>query len=371
MLQFPTTYSEIINRVRTVDPISYARSRNFLDGAISYLSPYISRGVISLPLIKKIILEKYAAEDCQKFFQELGWREYFQRVWQSKKDEIFYDLSQLQPFGEMDAMPLAVVNAKTAVKSIDDCVQTLYNTGYMHNHWRMYVASICCNFARTKWLLPSKWMYYYLLDADLASNSLSWQWVAASFSRSPYFFNQDNLNKYSKENCNNSFLNIDYSQLPLQEVPSILQERIYQEFTTPLPKTSIPLIDPDQPLLIYTHYNLDPLWRKDDDANRVLLLSPALFQKFPMCERSINFIIELAKNIQGLQVFTGELAEIPFVNDLKLISKEHPLFSLPGEVDEREWLYETVSGFFPSFSSYQRKVEQQERSAKKLEKNSR
>mgnify|MGYP006195700273 CR=1 FL=1 len=60
----------------------------------------------------------------------------------------------------------------------------------------MYLAAMVCNNAKSHWLTPARWMYYHLLDGDLASNALSWQWVAGTFSHKKYIANQQNINKY-------------------------------------------------------------------------------------------------------------------------------------------------------------------------------
>ena len=68
-----------------------------------------------------------------------------------------------------DFLSKAIVDAKTGITAIDKSILKLYDIGYMHNHLRMYVASIACNIAQSHWMFPAKWMYYYLLDADWAS----------------------------------------------------------------------------------------------------------------------------------------------------------------------------------------------------------
>ena len=88
-MQFPTDYQSIIDRIDQFDPVLYSKTRNFLNGAVTYLSPYISRGTISLQQIKKSILDKgYKPYQVEKILQELAWREYFQRIWQMKGDGI-------------------------------------------------------------------------------------------------------------------------------------------------------------------------------------------------------------------------------------------------------------------------------------------
>ena len=85
-ISFPTQYEFILERIEAIDPIKYAQTRNYLNGRITYLAPYISRGVISLPQILNSILRKgYPIKAAEKLIQELAWREYFQRVWQAKQ----------------------------------------------------------------------------------------------------------------------------------------------------------------------------------------------------------------------------------------------------------------------------------------------
>jgi deoxyribodipyrimidine photo-lyase len=69
----------------------------------------------------------------------------------------------------------------------------------------MYIASLACNVAQSQWRIPAKWMYYHLLDADWASNALSWQWVAGTNSNKKYFANQNNINKYCFTKANEYF----------------------------------------------------------------------------------------------------------------------------------------------------------------------
>ena len=94
---FPTTYNEILQRVRSIDPVKYGSTRNYINGAMTYLSPYISRGVISTKFILEEVLKKgYKANQIEKFIQELAWRDYWQQVWINKKNLINNDLKNTQ-----------------------------------------------------------------------------------------------------------------------------------------------------------------------------------------------------------------------------------------------------------------------------------
>jgi deoxyribodipyrimidine photo-lyase len=103
----------------------------------------------------------------------------------------------------------------------------------------------------------------------------------------------------------------------------------------------------------------------------VLLLEPSHFNQYPVSDKVIEFIIGLSKNIEGLQIFTGEIEEIKNIykannawSDQKIISKEHPAFVYyPGIKDQRDWMFPEVNGYYPSFFSYWKKAE---RSFRKL-----
>ena len=97
-IDFPTNYSFVLERINAINPIKYAKTRNYINGDITYLAPYISRGMISVKQVLDAILNKgYPLKVTEKLIQELAWREYYQRVWQSKNNLIWDDLKQIQP----------------------------------------------------------------------------------------------------------------------------------------------------------------------------------------------------------------------------------------------------------------------------------
>ncbi len=361
-MSFPTAYEDILNRIDGINPLAYAETRNYVTGNVSYLSPYISRGIISTKQVLEAMLAKgHKTFEIEKFIQELAWREYFQRVWQHLEDDMFDDIRQRYSGIKHRKIPVALANANTGIEAIDTAINQLYDTGYMHNHLRMYTASIACNIGRSHWQMPSQWMYYHLLDGDLGSNTCSWQWVAGNFSSKQYYCNQKNINKYSGSNQQYTFLDTDYEELPVMKIPEVLTDITSLQLKTLLPDKKNPATDTSLPLLIYTSYNLDPEWRKDTRANRILLLEPSHFRQYPVSEKVLTFILDLASNIEGLQIFTGEVNEIPNLNKFPSIySKEHPAFNhLPGKKDERDWLFPDVKGFHNSFFSFWKQCKQQ------------
>ena len=358
---FPTTITEIVSRIGEINPKKYASSRNYIDGSVSYLSPYISRGVLSTKQVYQNLLSRgYTISNSEKFIQELAWRDYWQQVWISKDDAINTDLKHPQQTVETTKISKAIVFAKTGIEAVDIAIKEFYETGYLHNHMRMYIASLACNISKNHWRTPAQWMYFHLLDADWASNALSWQWVAAANSNKKYYANQENINRYCHTNQTGTFLDIAYDDFETLETPSHLIDSTLPELKTILPKSDNLKIDLSKPTLIYNFYNLDPDWKKETDANRILLLEPSLFEKYPVSENTIKFTLALAENIASIQVYVGEFNELTKLYTLNHIYfKEHPLSKHYKGIEEpRDWMF-SVKGYYPSFFSFWKKCKKE------------
>ena len=298
--------------------------------------------------------------ETEKLVQELAWRDYWQQVWIAKGDAINADLKHPQKQILNYHIPQAIVNASTGITVIDSAIDNLYNTGYMHNHMRMYVASICCNIAKSHWLEPARWMYGNLLDGDVASNQLSWQWVAGAFANKKYFANQDNINHFFRSEQKNTFLDIDYALLGTNQPPKVLVKTIPLEIDSYLPEQKNPILKQNQDLLIYNYYNLDPSWHKGEKYQRIFLLEPSKFKRHPVSSKCINFALELSKNISDIKLYVGEFEELlNYIDPGKIHYKEHPLnYNYKGVEEPREWL-SNVKGYSPSFFSFWKKCRKQ------------
>lgn len=355
---FPTDFASILERVDRVDPIAYGRTRNHLDGAVTYLSPYISRGVISTKQVLDAVLAKgHALRDIEPFVKELCWRDYFQRVGQHRN--LDHDLRQSQEPVAHHELPTAALTASTGIHAIDDTIRTLIDTGYMHNHARMYTAALMCNIGQAHWRQPARWMYVHLLDGDWASNACSWQWVAGANSSKKYLANQENINRFTGSSQTGTYLDTSYEALATLAIPQEL--RATQPFSpeTRLPSASPLDLDPAKPTFIYNEHNLDPRWHADVDGNRVLLLEPELYARYPVSDARIRFMLDLSHNIPGIQVFVGSFADLKSTYGLDDIRfKEHPFNAgYVGVEDPRDWIAPDVTGDYPSFFAYWKRVE--------------
>ncbi len=203
--EFPPSYEAALQRIAAISPSGYARTRNALDGAVTGLSPYLTHGIVSLPEVATLVAQKHKLGYEDKLVFEFGWREFFHHVWERTKqpDDILKDMrpANLWRGAYAKELPQDIREGRTGVPCIDTAVRQLYATGYLHNHARMWLASYCVHLRKVHWRAGADWLYAHLLDGDLASNHLSWQWVASTFSSKPYLFNAANVAKYAPQSA--------------------------------------------------------------------------------------------------------------------------------------------------------------------------
>ena len=357
---FFVDYATVLKRIADIHPQEYARSRNHLSGSVTYLSPFVTHGIVGTKTIAESVLSKHSVSQSEKLLSELAWREYFHRVWQTNGDDIFSDLNQAQDKVRSDQLPQAIANAKTGISVLDDTLSVLETYGYMHNHARLWVAAVSCNIAHTHWYKPAQWLYYHLLDGDLASNTLSWQWVAGSFSHKKYIANQDNLNRYSGAEQYSTFLDVSYEELTHLDTPAVLQPRVELELGNTFPDSTVmPVHSSTDPVLLYSIWNLDPQWRQDEQCLRILWIDPAMHSEFALSPLRWQFIKHWANEINGLGIFVGTEQELfpGGTEDIKVYTREYPATAhWPGQRDARDWCYECPTGAITSFSNYWKKV---------------
>jgi deoxyribodipyrimidine photo-lyase len=201
-------------------------------------------------------------------------------------------------------------------------------------------------------------MYYHLIDGDWASNACSWQWVAGANSNKKYYANQENINKYCYTNQRDTFLDKTYEMLEAMAPPAELMDTEILPLLLGLPETSVTFINPELPTFIYNYYNLDPLWANNESGNRILLIEPDFFKKYPVSKKCMDFMLELSQNIKDIQIYTGSFQS--FIERYKadnIYFKEHPLnIGYVGNQVGRDWITEEVIGYYPSFFAYWKQV---------------
>jgi hypothetical protein len=176
----------------------YAHRRNVDHGPgrhddVSRLSPYLRRRLITETDLIAVILREHGAENGGKFLQEVLWRSYFKgwlerrpQVWHRYRDGLRTDLEKLDDDTELRHTLERVEAGATNLEYMNAWAQELTDTGYLHNHARMWFASIWIFTLRLPWRLGADFFYRHLLDGDPASNTLSWRWVAGLHTRGKF-----------------------------------------------------------------------------------------------------------------------------------------------------------------------------------------
>ncbi|AZL61009.1 deoxyribodipyrimidine photolyase [Tabrizicola piscis] len=177
----------------------YANGRNYDRGpgqhkAVSVLSPYIRRRLVTEAEVVTAALAAHGPEASEKFVQEVIWRSYFKgwlerrpQVWASYRQGLEADLAALDRDRRLRRDVERAMDGQTGLACMDAWAEELVETGYLHNHARMWFASIWIFTLGLPWRLGADFFYRHLLDGDAASNTLGWRWVAGLHTRGkPY-----------------------------------------------------------------------------------------------------------------------------------------------------------------------------------------
>lgn len=189
----------------------YQRRRNIDSGTlpgmspehVSGLSPYVRHRLVLEEELVRAALNHHGPRDAEKFIEEVFWRGYFrgwlkQRpgVWTAYRQGLEEDRKALQYDAVLDQRVQAACEGRTGLTCFDAWAQELVETGYLHNHTRMWMASIWVFTLQLPWRLGADWFYRHLLDGDPASNTLSWRWVAGLHTRGKaYWADADNIQR--------------------------------------------------------------------------------------------------------------------------------------------------------------------------------
>ena len=193
-------------QLSAIDAKRYGRSRNHLNGSVTRLSPYIRHGILTLAEVRDAVFSQLkhnnqGRDEGGKLINELGWREFWQRMWLDLGDRIDDDQEDHKTgyaaAEHQQELPPDIREGRTQLACMDGFRNQLVSHGWLHNHARMWMAAYLVHWRRVHWRVGANWFLEHLLDGDPASNHLSWQWVASSFSHKPYFFNRQNLERYS------------------------------------------------------------------------------------------------------------------------------------------------------------------------------
>lgn len=188
----------------------YEKGRNFDRGPgrhrdVSRLSPFIRRRLVLERDVAAAAIGAHGAEGAEKFVQEVIWRGYFKgwlerrpQVWDSYRDGLIRDLATLDTDRRLRRDVENAEAGQTGLDCFDAWAQELMETGYLHNHARMWFASIWIFTLELPWRVGADFFYRHLLDGDPASNTLGWRWVAGLHTRGkPYKAQAWNIAKFT------------------------------------------------------------------------------------------------------------------------------------------------------------------------------
>jgi len=223
-MNFETSRLSVLNKLNSFienDILNYNSKRNFDFGVknrnnVSCLSPYITHRLISeYETIKKVLL-KHPFQKVDKYIQEIFWRIYW-KGWLELRPKVWSDfIEDLKGINEDDNYKRAI-NGETQIKCFNDWVTELKENNYLHNHTRMWFASIWIFTLNLPWQKGAEFFMKNLLDGDAASNTLSWRWVAGLQTKGKHYVAQSwNIDKFT----NNKYQNVKLNEkaLPITDI---------------------------------------------------------------------------------------------------------------------------------------------------------
>ena len=216
----------------------YSKLRNFDYGPdhrsnISCLSPYITHGIINEKEVIKKSLNKFSFAKNEKFIQEVLWRTYW-KGWLELRPSVWTDflieLKKIKEDFQNNQTYKNAIEGKTNVECFNYWVNELKENNYLHNHTRMWFASIWIFTLNLPWQLGAEFFMQHLYDGDAASNTLGWRWVAGVQTQGKHYLASEwNIKKFT----NNRFSNIKLNE----NAPPKISEKKYsilkQDFTNP------------------------------------------------------------------------------------------------------------------------------------------
>ena len=309
----------------------YSKLRNFDFGPsnrsnVSCLSPYITHGIINeLEVINKS-LKKFSFAKNEKFIQEVLWRVYW-KGWLELRPDVWSDylieLDKIKKEFKNNQSYLDATEGKTNVDCFNQWVIELKESNYLHNHTRMWFASIWIFTLELPWQLGAEFFMQHLYDGDAASNTLGWRWVAGIQTQGKHYLASEwNINKFT----NNRFKNIKLSE----NAKPISNDKIYSVINKGFKNSEIL---EDKTLLIFeNNMTFEFSDFKEHKFKKILLVSNNTNRTIKLSEKVLKFKANLLED-QKIRLKEKSInCETININDLKNITEEvYALYPTVGE----------------------------------------
>ena len=353
--------------------VEYSKLRNFDFGPknrsnISCLSPYITHGIINEKEVIKKSLGKFSFSKNEKFIQEVLWRTYW-KGWLELRPNVWSDyligLSKIKKEFKNNQNYLDAIEAKTKVECFNSWVNELKDNNYLHNHTRMWFASIWIFTLELPWQLGAEFFMQHLYDGDAASNTLGWRWVAGVQTQGKHYLASEwNIKKFT----NNRFDNIELNE----HAPPIVSEKTYSIIKQDFSNSES---NEDKNLLIFeNNLSFETSDFKDDKFNKIYLISNKNESRSIRLSEKVVRFKSLLINDQEQRLKSSSInCEIIDISEIKNISEKIiGLYPTVGEnldylnsnniklnflyrkIDQYSWQY-CSKGFF-NFKNYIPKI---------------
>ncbi len=301
--------------------IEYSKLRNFDYGPnqranTSCLSPYVSHGIISEKEIINKSLKKYTFIKNEKFIQEILWRIYWKgwlelrpNVWSDYLD----DLKKIKENFKHNENYLNAISGKTNIECFNYWVKELKDNNYLHNHTRMWFASIWIFTLDLPWQLGAEFFMQNLYDGDAASNTLGWRWVAGIQTRGKnYLASEWNIKKFT----NNRFQNIKL----IKNTPPILSNKIYSINNRDF--ANVKIIENKTLLIFENNLSFEITDFKDNKFKKILLIEHKNnYRTIKLSEKVMSFKSSLLKDQKKRLEEKSIDCEIVNIDEIKNITE--------------------------------------------------
>jgi deoxyribodipyrimidine photo-lyase len=300
---------------------NYSKLRNFDFGPnnrsnISCLSPYITHGIINeLEVIDKS-LKKFSFAKNEKFIQEVLWRVYW-KGWLELRPNVWSDylneLGKVKNEFKNNQSYLNAIEGKTNVDCFNQWIIELKENNYLHNHTRMWFASIWIFTLELPWQLGAEFFMQHLYDGDAASNTLSWRWVAGVQTQGKHYLASEwNINKFT----NNRFKNIKLSE----NVKPISSDKTY--FVANKSFENSEISDCKTLLIFENNMTFEFSDFKEHKFKKILLVSNDTNRAIKLSEKVLKFKANLLED-QKIRLEEKSInCETININDLKNINED-------------------------------------------------
>ena len=326
-----TFAEELMNVFIENNLVNYSKLRNFDYGPdkrsnVSCLSPYVTHGVISeVELIKKS-LNKYSFAKNEKFIQEIMWRTFW-KGWMELRPDVWTDylseLNQIRDKYKNDQDYKKAVEGRTEIQCFNEWVRELKENNYLHNHARMWFASIWIFTLELPWQLGAEFFMQHLFDGDPASNTLGWRWVAGIQTQGKnYLASEWNIKKFTDNRFKNIKLKENASPKKVEKFYPILKKDFIN-----------PDIEEGKNLLVFENsLSLELSELINNKFNKIkLITNQNQNRQIKLSEKTMNFKTQLFEDQKKRLKDKSLECEILDVSEIEDIADSYLLYPTVGE----------------------------------------